>query len=32
MLSDVKMADLVNHDIGNMVGYALAAGYPGRIS
>ena len=32
MLSNVKTADLVTHDIGNMVGYALAAGYPGRIS
>jgi pimeloyl-ACP methyl ester carboxylesterase len=29
---NVKTADLVTHDIGNMVGYALAAGYPGRIS
>jgi len=25
-------ADLVTHDIGNMVGYALAAEYPSRIS
>jgi pimeloyl-ACP methyl ester carboxylesterase len=25
-------ADLVTHDIGNMVGYALAAQYPARIS
>lgn len=32
MLSNVKTADLVTHDIGNMVGYGLAAGYPGRIS
>jgi pimeloyl-ACP methyl ester carboxylesterase len=32
MLSNVKTADLVTHDIGNMVGYALAGGYPGRIS
>jgi pimeloyl-ACP methyl ester carboxylesterase len=29
---NVKTADLVTHDIGNMVGYALAAGYPARIS
>jgi pimeloyl-ACP methyl ester carboxylesterase len=28
----VKTAALVTHDIGNMVGYALAAQYPGRIS
>jgi pimeloyl-ACP methyl ester carboxylesterase len=28
----VARADLVTHDIGNMVGYALAAGYPGRIT
>ena len=28
----VKSAELVTHDIGNMVGYALAAGYPGRIT
>ncbi len=28
----VGKADLVTHDIGNMVGYALAAGYPGRIA
>ena len=28
----VKSAALVTHDIGNMVGYALAAQYPGRIS
>ena len=28
----VKAAVLVTHDIGNMVGYALAAGYPGRIT
>src|SRR5271170_3475537 len=27
----VQKADLVTHDIGNMVGYALAAQYPGRI-
>src|SRR5689334_319759 len=27
----VKQADLVTHDIGNMVGYALAAQYPSRI-
>jgi pimeloyl-ACP methyl ester carboxylesterase len=29
---DIKSADLVTHDIGNMVGYALAAGYPGRVT
>jgi len=28
----VKTAALVTHDIGNMVGYALAAQYPSRIS
>ena len=28
----VAKADLVTHDIGNMVGYALAAQYPGRIT
>ena len=28
----VKSAALVTHDIGNMVGYALAAQYPSRIS
>lgn len=28
----VTNAALVTHDIGNMVGYALAAGYPGRIT
>lgn len=28
----VTNAELVTHDIGNMVGYALAAGYPGRIT
>jgi pimeloyl-ACP methyl ester carboxylesterase len=28
----VKDAALVTHDIGNMVGYALAVGYPGRIT
>ena len=28
----VQTADLVTHDIGNMVGYALAAQYPARIS
>jgi len=28
----VQKADLVTHDIGNMVGYALAAQYPARIS
>jgi pimeloyl-ACP methyl ester carboxylesterase len=29
---NIKSAELVTHDIGNMVGYALAAGYPGRIT
>jgi pimeloyl-ACP methyl ester carboxylesterase len=29
---NVRTADLVTHDIGNMVGYALAAQYPARIS
>jgi pimeloyl-ACP methyl ester carboxylesterase len=28
----VRKADLVTHDIGNMVGYALAAQYPARIT
>src|SRR5271169_6406984 len=28
----VQKADLVTHDIGNMVGYALAALYPARIT
>jgi len=28
---NVRTADLVTHDIGNMVGYALAAQYPDRI-
>ncbi len=28
----IQQADLVTHDIGNMVGYALAAKYPSRIS
>jgi pimeloyl-ACP methyl ester carboxylesterase len=28
---DIRQADLVTHDIGNMVGYALAAQYPDRI-
>jgi pimeloyl-ACP methyl ester carboxylesterase len=28
----IDKADLVTHDIGNMVGYALAAQYPARIS
>jgi pimeloyl-ACP methyl ester carboxylesterase len=27
----VEKADLVTHDIGNMVGYAFAAQYPGRV-
>ena len=29
---NIKTADLVTHDIGNMVGYALAPGCPGRIT
>ncbi len=29
---NVQRADLVTHDIGNMVGYALAAQYPDRIT
>jgi pimeloyl-ACP methyl ester carboxylesterase len=29
---NIQHADLVTHDIGNMVGYALAAQYPSRIS
>jgi pimeloyl-ACP methyl ester carboxylesterase len=29
---DVSGADFVTHDIGNMVGYAFATGYPDRIS
>jgi pimeloyl-ACP methyl ester carboxylesterase len=29
---NVQKADLVTHDIGNMVGYALAAQYPERIT
>ena len=28
---NIQTADLVTHDIGNMVGYALAAQYPDRI-
>jgi pimeloyl-ACP methyl ester carboxylesterase len=28
----ITSADLVTHDIGNMVGYALTAEYPGRIT
>jgi pimeloyl-ACP methyl ester carboxylesterase len=28
----IRSADLVTHDIGNMVGYALAAQYPTRIT
>jgi pimeloyl-ACP methyl ester carboxylesterase len=28
----VPRADFVTHDIGNMVGYAFAAGYPDRVS
>src|SRR6516164_2625471 len=27
----IEKVDLVTHDIGNMVGYALAAQYPGRV-
>ena len=29
---NIEKADLVTHDIGNMVGYALAAQYPKRIT
>jgi pimeloyl-ACP methyl ester carboxylesterase len=29
---NIQSADLVTHDIGNMVGYALAAQYPTRIT
>jgi pimeloyl-ACP methyl ester carboxylesterase len=29
---NIQTADLVTHDIGNMVGYALAAQYPARIT
>jgi pimeloyl-ACP methyl ester carboxylesterase len=29
---DIQKADLVTHDIGNMVGYALAVQFPQRIS
>jgi pimeloyl-ACP methyl ester carboxylesterase len=34
LMDDLKIqqADLVTHDIGNMVGYALAAQFPARIS
>jgi pimeloyl-ACP methyl ester carboxylesterase len=34
VMDDVKVqkADLVTHDIGNMVGYALVAQYPSRIT
>jgi pimeloyl-ACP methyl ester carboxylesterase len=28
----IKTADLVTHDIGNMVGFAFAAGYPDRVT
>ena len=28
----IDKADLVTHDIGNMVGYAFAAGLPGRVT
>jgi pimeloyl-ACP methyl ester carboxylesterase len=28
----IEKADLVTHDIGNMVGYALAAQYPSRVT
>ena len=29
---DIEKADLVTHDIGNMVGYAFAAQYPDRVT
>jgi pimeloyl-ACP methyl ester carboxylesterase len=29
---NIRQADLVTHDIGNMVGYALAAQYPDRVT
>jgi pimeloyl-ACP methyl ester carboxylesterase len=29
---EIKKADLVTHDIGNMVGYAFAAQYPERVT
>jgi pimeloyl-ACP methyl ester carboxylesterase len=29
---DIQKADLVTHDIGNMVGYAFAAQYPERVT
>jgi pimeloyl-ACP methyl ester carboxylesterase len=29
---EIAKADLVTHDIGNMVGYAFAARYPGRVT
>src|ERR1700724_3839781 len=29
---EIERADLVTHDIGNMVGYAFAAQYPGRVT
>jgi pimeloyl-ACP methyl ester carboxylesterase/quercetin dioxygenase-like cupin family protein len=29
---DIRQADLVTHDIGNMVGYALAALFPDRVT
>ena len=32
MRSKSSKADLVTHDIGNMVGYAFAAQYPTRIT
>ena len=28
----IERTDLVTHDIGNMVGYAFAAQYPGRVT
>ena len=28
----IERADLVTHDIGNMVGYAFAAQYPTRVA
>jgi pimeloyl-ACP methyl ester carboxylesterase len=29
---DIRVVDLVTHDIGNMVGYAFAAQYPDRVT
>jgi pimeloyl-ACP methyl ester carboxylesterase len=28
----IQKADLVTHDIGNMVGYAFAAQFPARVT